>query len=319
MREDKHLNCVPKHKYKRLKNSQQLREKIWSELNISGSKLKQWITNPDEFVKNEKVEFDEFLKEKIEAGSKLEKFIFNLAKEKLAHLYKEFKTDKATYESLDYKGYVFANVDGFAWDIFNNLYIIEIKNTEVDDIDIMAEQYYYQMLFYCWFFNTRKCLFINFVKGWKLRYKIISFNDDELIECDASIREFVNYKKTGAINLKPKNKSNFNNWNDTPELQHHIDVIKELNEEIKTKTKKLELAKKRIKEYLEFENIPLLTSDGFYAKIDYRDQTKLDWDLFYRNLTIILGYEITPEQFEEIKNASNKKSIVKVLKINVGD
>lgn len=317
MREDKHLNHPPKHNYKRLKNSQKLREKIWSGLNLSGSKLKKWVTEPDEFVKNEKVEFDEFLKEKIEAGSRLEDFIYKLAQEKLAGKFSKFETDKATYESLDYKGCVFANVDGFAWDILGDHYIVEIKNTEVDDIDIMVDQYYYQMLYYCWFFNTRKCLFINFIKGWKLRYKIIEFNDDEIIECDATIREFINYKKTGAINLKPKNRSNFNNWNNVPEIQAHIDVIKELNEEIKVKTKKLELAKKRIKEYLEFENLPLLTSDGFYAKIDYREQAKLDWDLFYRNLTI-LGFEISPEQFEEVKEASNKKSMVKVLKINVG-
>lgn len=213
--------------------TEQPKQEIWNNLNISGSKFKQWCIKPDIFVLNEKKEFPEFMKEKLDFGNKLEDFIFDTAKN--SNKKYNFIKDKKTYQHKEYK-YCFANVDGFFLDKNNEKGILEIKNTEMSNIDKLIDNYKYQVLYYCWFFGLKKVMFAFLINGCRFRIAEFEFNDEDIKWALNRILEFGHYLKTKEI---PKINKFIIEKNDNDEIEktladydNKINIFQDLKNEI---------------------------------------------------------------------------------------
>lgn len=246
------------------------KETIWNELNLSGSKFKEWCLKPNEFVKNEKKEFPEFMREKIDFGNKLEDFIFETAK-KSNNKY-NFIKDKHTYRHNEYY-FCYANVDGFFINKENEKGILEIKNTESTNIDKLVDNYKYQVLYYCWFFGLKNVMFSFLINGCRFRVVEFTFEDVDIEWAENKVLEFKTYLETNKL-PKPA-KMLISKQNQDSEIKQvlkdydtKIDIYKDLKNEIEN----LEL---RIKEYCENSSEQLESQNYIFTVINSQ-RTTLD-------------------------------------------
>ena len=171
------------------------KEKIWSTENLSGSKFKRWVLNPETFNDND-VDLS-FIEEKLEWGNLLEDTI-------LKEVVKNFdlKLTDNFKNTFNKDNTFYANIDGMADNEYGERFIIEIKNSEITDFDRLKETYKYQMAYYSYFFKIKKVIFAVLINGCKLRTEIIDFSDEwEFVE--RQLTDFNIYLETGSI---PKNK-----------------------------------------------------------------------------------------------------------------
>lgn len=157
---------------------------IWGTC-ISGSQIKKMFYNLRDvyFEKTtmapEKI-FSEKTEEKMAMGRELEPVIRKLANEKW-NLNIEYTPD--TYV-LKANPFFTANIDGFRR-TSEGLEIIEIKNTEEEDINKVYEYYKYQIQYYMWFFNAKSARLIALSNGWHLQQLEIEKNEElqhEIVE-----------------------------------------------------------------------------------------------------------------------------------------
>lgn len=225
--------------------TQKEKKAIWAELNLSGSKFKNWCLKPEEFVLNKETVFPEFMREKIDFGNKLEDFIFDTAKNSKKKY--NFIKDKNTYQHDTYN-FCYANVDGFFLSD-NEKGILEIKNTETTNIDKLIDTYKYQVLYYCWFFGLKKVMFAFLINGCRFRTAEFSFSDEDIQFATDRVLEFKNYLDTKKI---PEIKKLIIEKKDKNEIET---VAKEYDEkiaifqELKNDIENLEM---KIKEHCEF-------------------------------------------------------------------
>lgn len=305
--------------YKVVTTKQEDREKIWADKkNISGSKIKKWIENQKEFFKDEE-EFNEFAKKKMRAGSIMEDSIFKLLEIEYNNF--EFIKDKDTYGSIsfmlnnDFK--VFANVDGFVIDNENNeKMILEIKNTVIDSIDLMFENYKYQLLYYCWFFNLKKALFVNFVDGWNLKIKIVEFTDEQIEKMEQNVKNFINYLESGkfseSVNIFEINEQDFNDENFKAELLEYVNLKKEIS----LKEKRQKVLKTKIEQFFKQncnEN-NFIKYDIFSLELKKQNRKTLNLDLL--KLMLKEKARMNDEQVFDIIESSKIENTVENLKIN---
>lgn len=301
------------HNYKALKDSASLRNKIWSDLNLSGSKFKEWVMDPAEFVENKPKEFTEFVKKKMESGRLLEPVIFELANSRLGEFY-EFEQDKRTFESLDFPDKIFANVDGFATNKeTGEKLIVEIKNTTNNDIENMVETYYFQLLFYAWFFNIKKVLFINFVNGWDLKSIIVEFTDAEFEKVWNSAQEFVNFFFTNQLPTA-QDKKDFNQVDDE-KLTQAINNYLEINEKTKLLNNELKRHKEIIKTYMVNNNLEKARTNQCSISFKKQVRKSLNKDKLGWILAQELDWEV-PE-INEVFRKAEVETVAEILKVNI--
>lgn len=300
--------------------NQEEREKIWADKkNISGSKIKKWIENQKEFFKDEE-EFNEFAKKKMRAGSIMEDSIFKLLEIDYPNIF-TFIKDKDTYGSdkftLKNTIKVFANVDGFVIDNeTNEKMILEIKNTVIDSIDLMFENYKYQLLYYCWFFNLKKALFVNFVDGWNLKIKIVEFSDEQIEKMEQNVKNFINYLESGKlsenVNIFEINEQDFNDENFKAELLEYINLKKEIS----LKEKRQKVLKTKIEQFFKQncgEN-NFIKYDIFSLELKKQNRKTLNLDLL--KLMLQQKARMNDEQVFDIIESSKVENTVENLKIN---
>lgn len=279
---------------KKIKKTEIDKETIWADLNLSGSKFKEWCLNPKEFVKNEKKEYSDFVKEKLEIGNAIEAFIFDLAKEKFTDF--EFIKDKETFTNEN-KNFCFANVDGFLIKKdTKEKWILEIKNTEIDNMEELAEIYKYQILYYCWFFSLSKARLIAFINGYKLRYFDFDFTEEQIEFCNQKVTDFERYLKKGIL---PKSASNVvldskKDWlKFADDFAEKYALSKKLEKEIK-------VAEMQLKEYLIANNIDNLFGNKIILSLKENagrkslDKEKLQEFLFLHDKSLA-DFETTSE------------------------
>lgn len=306
-----------RHYCRALKNSAKLREAIWEELNLSGSKFKDWVLQPQEFVKNKKKEFSEFVLKKLEAGREIEPFILKFAEKKLSDLY-EFKVDKKTYVSETFPNKVYANVDAFGYDKqTGEMVIVEIKNTTNSDIDSMVATYYFQLLFYAWFFNTKKALFINLVNGWDLKWILVEFTDSEIEKVWNSVEKFFDFFYTNQI-PESSGKSEFTEINDET-LTQALKKFIEINEKTKLLNNELKRCKETVRNYLKTNDIKdNIISNNCSFKLTTQTRKNLSKEKLAHFL--VADFRIHSEKVDELLEKATETSEIEILKLAmIGD
>lgn len=145
---------------------------IWNTC-ISGSQIKKMfynirdLYNEKKTVGVEKV-FSEKAEEKMKMGRLIEPFIRETASKEFG-LKIEYLPD--TFAQIA-NPFFTANIDGFI-ETEEGLEIVEIKNTEEEDMEKLYEYYKYQIQYYLWFFNAKRARLIALSKGWKLQQLIV--------------------------------------------------------------------------------------------------------------------------------------------------
>lgn len=154
---------------------------IWNTC-ISGSQIKRMFYNMKSFLMEKKtigVEqiFSDKTNEKMEMGRIMEAVIRDTASKKW-NLNIQYTPD--TY-ALRTNPMFTANIDGFRRTEDGSLEIIEIKNTEEEDIEKLYDYYKYQIQYYMWFFNAKSARLIALSNGWHLQQLVVG-RDEALIE-----------------------------------------------------------------------------------------------------------------------------------------
>ena len=152
---------------------------IWNTC-ISGSQIKRMFYNMRSFLMEKKtvgVEqfFSDKANEKMEMGRIMEAVIRDTASKKW-NLNIQYTPD--TYALIANPMFT-ANIDGFIKHEDGSLEIIEIKNTEEEDIEKLYDYYKYQIQYYMWFFNAKSARLIALSNGWHLQQKLVE-RDEQL-------------------------------------------------------------------------------------------------------------------------------------------
>lgn len=277
---------------KKIELNKNQKEKIWSELNLSGSKFKSWCLDPEEFVKNKEKDFNDFLLEKMDVGNKIEDFIFNLGFEKYKNEF-QFIKDKKTYSKENEISFCYANIDGFLINkSTNEKWILEIKNTEIDNVEELAEIYKYQILYYCWFFGLTKAKLLVLINGWKLRSFDFDFTDQQINFCEKKIEEFKNYLKNGKI---PE--TSFQPIQTDLDIKKITLLLAEEYPKLKELEKSVKVAEEKIKNYLISNNLTNYSNEKIIVSLKVNSGRK---SIDKENLEMFLNqYDKSISDFEK--------------------
>lgn len=177
---------------------------IWRD-QLSGSQIKDLITNPLELygVKKGHIEKPDLnsipgLANRLAMGNYMEPIIIK-AYEEFHNL--EVKTTKETFQS-ESDEFLTANIDGYIGEDINNIdYIVEVKNTKVQNVDELIARYLPQLDYYMMFFNVNiGGKFFFFTDGWDTKLVTI----ERSLEREASLQITIEtFKEQLATNTPP--------------------------------------------------------------------------------------------------------------------
>lgn len=216
-------------------NEEQKKETCWNKKSLSGSRFKKWVLDWKNYDKEE--QFSGFVLKKMEIGNKIEEFIRELIKEELKENF-EVEKIKDTFVREDFD-FCFANIDGMLIDKESGeKLILEIKNTETKDINLLFDRYKYQLLYYAWFFGVKKVCLAGFVNGWDLKFHFYEFDEQDLSFVETKILEFKEFINNGKepteIVFEIKNETEDENVNKSFEfINDNYENINLLNNDLK--------------------------------------------------------------------------------------
>lgn len=243
---------------------------IWKN-QISGSQIKRIVTEPDIVWQEKKGIIEPFnpginpiVKEKMDMGNFMEDNIIELGRRKYGY---DIKIDKHTFQSNEYPLRT-ANIDGYIGEDIHNIdYIIECKNTSVENIAELVERYKYQLQYYISFFGAKKGgIFLFLINGWQLVQVKVPAELDKIEEIETIL---LNFEEALIMDEMPE-----------PKEAEKVEVV-EATEEISDKIKQLMEAKDQIETWSMIEQRLkeelLLIQDGkFKVQSDFGNLNKIE-------------------------------------------
>lgn len=263
---------------------------IWNTC-ISGSQIKKMFYNMKSFlmekqtIGTEKI-FSDKANEKMEMGRFMEDVIRNLAKRKWSL---DIQYTSSTY-ALKANPFFTANIDGFIKNEDGSLEIIEIKNTEEDDIEKLYDYYKYQIQYYMWFFNAKSARLIALSNGWHLHQLIVQ--PDEQLQFEIVERANALSKALSTGELDPKYFNPEMEETDTKgvtikylenEMEEKLNKLYDLKIDVAAKEDEIKALEQEIKDLYanEAEKVILATGKCNYSLTTSQRKGNIDYKQYF--------------------------------------